>query len=68
MTTYRIESWGHRDDPGPGRRRREWSDKNCGDVTEFTTKADALAAIASLRDLGGEWADAKYRIVAEGER
>ena len=68
MTTYRIESWGHRDDPCPGRRRREWSDKNCGDVTEFTTKADALAAIASLRDLGGEWADAKYRIVAEGER
>ena len=68
MTTYRIESWGHRDDPGPGRRRREWSDKNCGDVTEFTTKADALAAIASLRDLGGEWADAKYRVVAEGER
>ena len=65
MTTYRIESWGLRDDPSPGRRRREWSDKNCGDVTEFATKAEALAAIASLRDLGGEGANAKYRIVTE---
>lgn len=38
---------------------------NVGEPNLFDSEADAQIGIASLRDLGGEWAEASYRVVED---
>jgi len=59
--TYQIETRGtDTADPEYG----QWSTEYVGDgaMNEFSSVAEATAVVEELRLLGGNWADAEYRV------
>jgi len=54
---YQIQTW--------DTYSNSWTSDGIGDpdVNLFNTKSEAEEAIAALRELGPEWAEAKYRVV-----
>lgn len=59
MATYQIQS---RTAVTDDRDAAAWS-SHVGDQNEFATEDEAEDGIDSLMALGGEWADAEYRVV-----
>lgn len=56
-TTYTIQTFDARE----GR----WTADGIGESTGWPTQADAERAVDSLIAMGGEWADAEYRILED---